>query len=291
MSLICRFFLAALIVKSFASFCQTISYYPDSIIVGQDTGCGIIRYVPVMQCDPPVDPWQGGSRSCRIDLDGDGVIDITSYYSMSSVAMQGASYHSSGLSTRDSCFICVQPANHGLADSIKVGDLIDSSRTWGRSVDLGSSYWSMNGSSSSSGYQPNYYGIKIKNGNVITYGWYGSGVYVVAAICTINLQDTTQHPDTTTHHLQDTTHHHVQNSDPLNVLRCYPNPANEELTIEADSSAQVQVILTDVTGRQVINTTITDKKGIDTKTLDYGVYYVELKTTYKSLKQKLAIYH
>lgn len=276
------YLLSALLFINLMVFSQAISYSPDSIIVGQDTGCGITSYVPMQTCSPPVDPWQGGSQTCSIDLNGDGTIDLTTYYYTTSVAMQGYKYSTRSLSATDSCYICVQPTNTGLADSIKLSDIVDSSRTWGKSVDLGTYSWSMNGNSSSTGYYPAYFGIKIKNGNVITYGWYRGSVFAATSICVI--------PDTT-HHDQDTTQHHLQSNGSSNTLKIYPNPANDVLIIQADTSAQITVSIEDITGRELINTIILDQKGIDIKYLPYGVYFVELRTFYKSVRQKLVIYH
>jgi hypothetical protein len=265
-----RLCLVTFLLKSLNSFCQTTSYYPTSIIVGQDTGCGIKSNISTEQCGPAVNPWNGGSQSCTIDLDADGKIDLMITSDRSPASQLGGGYFKVSISAGDSCFICVQSMNHGLADSIKINDIIDSSKTWGKNGNLRYNTWSANGSSYSSGYEPSYYGVKIKNGSITTYGWVASSInnYAITGICTTN---------------------GIKSITLANEIKVYPNPASDELIFEPNVTNPISIVISDISGRFILGVDIFNKTSIDTKNLSEGVYILGIKSSDKISKQKLVI--
>ncbi|HTA60923.1 MAG TPA: T9SS type A sorting domain-containing protein [Bacteroidia bacterium] len=267
-------FLLALFLKTVSSFSQSSGYNPTSILVGQDSGCGIV-YVPTaqVQCDPPIDPYNGGSRSCRLDIDKDGVTDLTFTDSESPGYLMGYRSSSSTISAGDSCHVCMSPTDGGLVDSLRANDVVDSNRTWGGGGTLSYSYWSMGGSSNYYGYwlKKNYIiGFKIKSGNLTYYGWVynGGGGYAYTTLCTPS---------------------GIKNINITNQLNIYPNPAQNNFTIETSSADKQTVLIYDVNGKQVLAQTINGTTNIDAANFNAGVYNVSITSNAGITNKRLVI--
>jgi hypothetical protein len=72
-------------------------------------------------------------------------------------------------------------------------------------------------------------------------------------------------------------------------LQVYPNPVtNGILNITTDNNDTKSVILFDVLGKQVINTTVTDQP-INVASLNRGVYFVKITEAGKTATRKLVI--
>ena len=71
-------------------------------------------------------------------------------------------------------------------------------------------------------------------------------------------------------------------------VRIYPNPAQNQLTIEAEIGAQIKML--DITGRTVFQQKQqTLKDVIDIKIWSKGVYFVEARTEQMSTTNKIII--
>lgn len=61
------------------------------------------------------------------------------------------------------------------------------------------------------------------------------------------------------------------------IISLYPNPVADFLTIYTENTAPLQLIITDIVGREVITASFTQQTTIPTATLAQGIYYVEVK--------------
>jgi hypothetical protein len=83
-------------------------------------------------------------------------------------------------------------------------------------------------------------------------------------------------------------------TDTSGTFACYPNPANENVTVEwsAVSGTPVTVILTDLAGRVVYSESVTGNSiRISTDEYPAGVYMLTRQTNGTSATQKLVISH
>jgi hypothetical protein len=63
------------------------------------------------------------------------------------------------------------------------------------------------------------------------------------------------------------------------MIKVYPNPCSEELTIEFNNQINVSISLTDITGRMVFNTkTKSEKVKINVENLPKGIYYTKVES-------------
>jgi hypothetical protein len=70
------------------------------------------------------------------------------------------------------------------------------------------------------------------------------------------------------------------------ALSMYPNPAKDQLILEAFSGRNVKVILTDLTGRKALTTTFRDRVEIDLSMLPEGLYLVTVESgSYREIKR------
>jgi hypothetical protein len=254
-------FLLVLLIKTTSSFSQSAGYNPTSILVSQDTGCGIV-YVPTAQtqCGPPIDPWNGGSSTCSLDVDGDGNIDLNLTRSESPAGQLGSSYNTVSLYASDSCYICVSATNPGWVDSLRTNDVVDSSRTWGKSGILSDSYFNQGGGSYNNGYWVNrnyIIGFKIKKANVTNYGWIlnGLGRYAYTTLCTAS---------------------GIHNIDAPSNIKLYPNPTQNNFTIETNTNQKQTISVFDVNGKMILSQIITGTTSIDVSNFNAGVYTISI---------------
>jgi hypothetical protein len=78
----------------------------------------------------------------------------------------------------------------------------------------------------------------------------------------------------------------LQQNDEVTI---YPNPANSQIFIDANTADKLNIIIYDVNGKQVLNTTIANKSSIDISTLANGVYTLTLSSANFSENKKLVI--
>ena len=74
-----------------------------------------------------------------------------------------------------------------------------------------------------------------------------------------------------------------------NKLAIYPNPANDNFTIELNSSDNQTVQIFDVSGKLVLNQRINGKADIDVSGLHEGVYYISSANAISVVKTRLVI--
>ena len=75
-----------------------------------------------------------------------------------------------------------------------------------------------------------------------------------------------------------------------NVIKIYPNPANEKVTVETTEKENYTVIVTDVVGRKLYNGTLIGQLQIPVNNWRAGIYYVQVNNAegYRS-EQKLIV--
>jgi PKD repeat protein len=69
----------------------------------------------------------------------------------------------------------------------------------------------------------------------------------------------------------------------------YPNPNNGNFTIETTSTEKQTLQLVDVTGKLVLQQTITGKTNIDVSSLDNGIYFVQINTSEGFFTKKIIV--
>ena len=72
-------------------------------------------------------------------------------------------------------------------------------------------------------------------------------------------------------------------------IKIYPNPAVNQIFIDANSNDKLTINIYDVNGKQVLNTTINDKSVLDVSTLANGVYTLSLSSVNFTQNKKLII--
>ena len=154
---------------------NTTSTYPTSIRAGQDTGVGIdhLDLVPDVNFDISMSIL---SDSIYVDMNSDLTNDFLLTYHMSDPYMLGYVWNKVDIIPLGGNQICVDPADHSLADSLLFDDIIDNDRTWSDSTAILYHHESSQaGSSSSSGYFKNnhlhYIGVRLNADGNALYGW------------------------------------------------------------------------------------------------------------------------
>ncbi|HXB39911.1 MAG TPA: T9SS type A sorting domain-containing protein [Bacteroidia bacterium] len=74
-------------------------------------------------------------------------------------------------------------------------------------------------------------------------------------------------------------------------LNIYPNPTNNQLFIDVNTTDKLNVDLYDTNGMLVLNKIMSDKNNIDISTLNEGVYTLTVKTSEGILNKKIVIIH
>jgi uncharacterized delta-60 repeat protein len=76
-----------------------------------------------------------------------------------------------------------------------------------------------------------------------------------------------------------------------NLLLCYPNPANDVLTIKPITQGTAQVQITGIDGKTMYSSNIAEKIILNTSNFAKGLYFVTITADGKSQSQKLMIAH
>jgi hypothetical protein len=131
----------------------------------------------------------------------------------------------------------------------------------------------MGGGSNNYGYwlRKNYQiGFKIKSGNLTYYGWVynGGGGYAYTTLCTPS---------------------GIKNIHTTNQLNIYPNPAQNNFTIETSSAEKQNVLVYDINGKQVLAQTINGNTNIDISNFNAGVYNVSITNNIGITNKRLVI--
>lgn len=81
--------------------------------------------------------------------------------------------------------------------------------------------------------------------------------------------------------------------EPNGRIRIFPNPATNKLTIETEqkSNQLITVILTDISGKQILNTKIHENESIDISTVPIGWYQINIVSSELFHVEKLEIVH
>lgn len=150
------------------------STYPTSIRAGQETGVGIdhLDFVPNVNFDA----LYVLCDSIYVDMNADLTNDFMLTYCMSNPFTLGAEWDTLRIFPMGGNQICVDPADHSLADSLLFDEVIDAHRTWSDTTAILFHRSSTQaGSSSSSGYflynSLHYIGIRMNMDQDTLYGW------------------------------------------------------------------------------------------------------------------------
>lgn len=73
------------------------------------------------------------------------------------------------------------------------------------------------------------------------------------------------------------------------MVNLYPNPAKEVVYIEVPNEENLNVSITDLSGKTMIQTTVNNNSGISTQLLGSGLYFVTITTSTGSVTKKLII--
>jgi bacillolysin len=74
-------------------------------------------------------------------------------------------------------------------------------------------------------------------------------------------------------------------------IKVFPNPANDQFFIDANTTDKLNVSLFDVSGKKVLSENVNDKSNINVYNLQEGVYTVRIKTSGSIINKKLIILH
>ena len=74
-------------------------------------------------------------------------------------------------------------------------------------------------------------------------------------------------------------------------IKLYPNPAQNNFTVDLIDNTKQQLQIFDLTGKQILQQTITSKTTVDVSSLDNGVYFVLLKNQTGISTQKIVVQH
>ena len=77
----------------------------------------------------------------------------------------------------------------------------------------------------------------------------------------------------------------------INNPKLYPNPAQNNFTVDLIDNTKQQLQIFDLTGKQILQQTITSKTTVDVSSLDNGVYFVLLKNQTGISTQKIVVQH
>jgi len=79
----------------------------------------------------------------------------------------------------------------------------------------------------------------------------------------------------------------IGNDDLTNFIGIYPNPANNEINISFDSDGPYVLLITDITGKTLLTSTVVEKtETIDIGTFSNGIYFIELRSSDRSVYKK-----
>jgi len=81
----------------------------------------------------------------------------------------------------------------------------------------------------------------------------------------------------------------IENIDLDNLVKIFPNPANEYLTIKSSTVPILEVSIYSIQGKEILVKT-TNFDNIDVSDLDSGVYVIKLKTDASILTKKIILY-
>ena len=254
------------------SYSQTISTPVDSIIVGEQTGCGIsyTAFVPPRDL-PTINPLYGGIVSDSFDIDGDGYFDFTLSYSKSSVFTLGSKEETSRVFAGDSTFIAVAENDTILADSLNLHDIVNKGKKWAKTAYLYNIYWQQFGTTQEMGYWKNksyYIGVKIVNGAKIRYGWVNIDLNSLSEFA---MSDSCQTPVY------------------IEQIVISPNPSPDFINIETNSLNTAIAELFDSTGKYLFSTTWVGKTIFDVRDLNKGLYLLSIKLNNKMINKKIVV--
>jgi|GEM_PF-3124465 hypothetical protein len=76
-----------------------------------------------------------------------------------------------------------------------------------------------------------------------------------------------------------------------NAINIYPNPAQNNFTIETSSNEKQTVSVFDITGKLVLSQTINGKTNIDISNFTNGVYFIQVQTNTNVITKKIIVQH
>ncbi|HXD91579.1 MAG TPA: T9SS type A sorting domain-containing protein [Bacteroidia bacterium] len=219
------------------------------------------------------------SLSTNWDLDKDGTTDFT--FDVSSMNANGGT-NTTGITAATNNFV----ASYGNVLQLNVGDTINN-QTWYAGSFLIESV-AMNGMSGYWQLVPDgFIGVKFYSGTTLYYGWIQISIGVSQGDARVLVKDYAYSTSLITANEGSTAS--IQKNKAQQTVSIYPNPAQNNFTIQTSSNDKQLVNIFDVTGKQVLTQTINGTTSIDASNLSAGVYNISISGNQSVINKKLVI--